>query len=82
MQQGREVAASELLAEDEIRLLRRALLEWGGPARCSDQLAVGMGFAGAQDLFDFELDTSRFAVRPEGEAQVDVQEDAQADVQE
>jgi hypothetical protein len=52
MQQGRGVAASELLAEDEIRLLRRALLEWGGPARCSDQLAVGMGFTGAQDLSD------------------------------
>lgn len=46
------VAASELLAEDEIELLRRALLEWGGPARCSDQLAVGMGFAGAQELID------------------------------
>ncbi|MFF2923812.1 hypothetical protein ACFVTP_15635 [Streptomyces celluloflavus] len=48
----RDVAASEQLAEGEIELLRRALLEWGGPARCSDQLAVGMGFAGAQDLID------------------------------
>ncbi|MFK0016321.1 hypothetical protein [Streptomyces sp. NPDC091027] len=48
----REVAASELLAADEIGLLRRALLEWSGPARCSDALAVGMGFAGVQDLFD------------------------------
>ena len=45
-------AAGELLTEDEIRLLRRALLEWGGPARCGDQLAVGMGFADAQDLVD------------------------------
>ena len=26
-----------------IELLTRALLEWGGPARCSAQLAVGMG---------------------------------------
>jgi hypothetical protein len=25
-------------------------LEWGGPAQCSDQLAVGMGFADMQDL--------------------------------
>lgn len=49
---GREAAASELLTEDETRLLRRALLEWGGPARCGDQLAVGMGFANAQDLVD------------------------------
>lgn len=48
----RGVSASGLLAEDEIELLRRALMEWGGPARCSDQLAVGMGFAGTQDLFD------------------------------
>lgn len=46
------VAASALLTEDETRLLRRALLEWGGPARCSDQLAVGMGFADARDLVD------------------------------
>ncbi|WP_330306780.1 MULTISPECIES: hypothetical protein [unclassified Streptomyces] len=36
--------------------------------------------------FDFELDTSGFAARPDGEAQVDAQvdvpEDAQVDVQE
>ncbi|MFF4922504.1 hypothetical protein ACFY4B_18155 [Kitasatospora sp. NPDC001261] len=48
----RNVAASELLVEGEIELLRRALLEWGGPARCSDQLAIGMGFASTQDLLD------------------------------
>ncbi|OKJ02608.1 hypothetical protein AMK18_14565 [Streptomyces sp. CB01249] len=46
------VRPSELLAEDEVRLLRRALGEWGGPARCSDQLAFGMGFADARDLLD------------------------------
>ncbi|WP_406284128.1 hypothetical protein [Embleya sp. NBC_00896] len=44
--------ASELLTKHEVELLRRALLEWGGPARCSDQLAVGMGFTDAQDLLD------------------------------
>ncbi|MFJ8129559.1 hypothetical protein [Streptomyces hydrogenans] len=44
------VRASELVTESEVALLRRALLEWGGPARCSDQLAVGMGFADEQDL--------------------------------
>ncbi|MFF5787414.1 hypothetical protein ACFY8P_20900 [Streptomyces sp. NPDC012693] len=49
---GPDVAASELLAEDEIGLLRRALLEWSGPAKCSDQIAVGMGFADVQDLLD------------------------------
>ncbi|MYW09009.1 hypothetical protein GT034_11710 [Streptomyces sp. SID2563] len=47
-----EVRPSELLAEGEVRLLRRALGEWGGPARCSDQLAFGMGFADARDLLD------------------------------
>ncbi|MFD9589717.1 MULTISPECIES: hypothetical protein [unclassified Streptomyces] len=46
------VRPSELLAEGEVRLLRRALGEWGGPARCSDQLAFGMGFADAHDLLD------------------------------
>ncbi|MET8969721.1 hypothetical protein [Streptomyces hydrogenans] len=44
------VRASELVTESEVALLRRALLEWGGPARCSDQLAVGMGFDGREDL--------------------------------
>lgn len=48
----REATASELLTADEIELLRRALLEWGGPARCSDPLAIGMGFANSRDLFD------------------------------
>ncbi|MFF7588412.1 hypothetical protein ACFZCK_13105 [Kitasatospora purpeofusca] len=45
-------AAGELLTADEIELLRRALLEWSGPARCSDLLAIGMGFAGSKDLVD------------------------------
>ncbi|MFJ6836111.1 hypothetical protein [Streptomyces sp. NPDC091209] len=46
------VRAGELLTEHEVGLLSRALLEWGGPAHCSDQLAVGMGFTGARDLID------------------------------
>lgn len=48
----RETPASRLLTEEEAALLRRALLEWGGPARCSDLLAAAMGFADAQDLLD------------------------------
>lgn len=44
------VPASEVLSDDETALLRRALMEWGGPARCSDQLAIGMGFADQEDL--------------------------------
>ncbi|NKQ25466.1 hypothetical protein [Streptomyces galbus] len=46
------VRPSELLAEGEVQLLRRALGEWGGPARCSDELAFGMGFESARDLLD------------------------------
>ncbi|MFC4049394.1 hypothetical protein ACFOY4_06850 [Actinomadura syzygii] len=40
------------MGDDEVGLLRRALLEWGGPAHCSDELAVGMGFDGVDDLLD------------------------------
>ena len=46
------VRASELLTAPEVELLRRSLLAWGGPARCSVPLAVGMGFLDAQDLLD------------------------------
>ncbi|QNS06000.1 hypothetical protein [Streptomyces xanthii] len=44
--------AGELLAPPEVKLLARALTEWGGPAHCSDQLAYGMGFADRQNLLD------------------------------
>jgi hypothetical protein len=46
------VSASAVLAENETKLLCRSLLEWGGPAHCSDQLAVGMGFLNVQDMLD------------------------------
>ncbi|PAK24304.1 hypothetical protein CJD44_23505 [Streptomyces sp. alain-838] len=46
------VRPNEVLAQDEVRLLQRALGEWGGPARCSDELAFGMGFVDARDLLD------------------------------
>lgn len=38
------------LTDDERFLLTRGLVEWGGPARCSDAMAVAMGFADVQDL--------------------------------
>lgn len=44
--------ASDLLTVDEVAWLRRALLEWGGPARCGDELAIGMGFEGVQDMLN------------------------------
>lgn len=43
-------APSTLLEPDEIGLLVRGLLEWGGPAHANDDLARAMGFAGAEDF--------------------------------
>jgi len=40
------------LTDDERRLLWCGLSEWGGPARCTDEMAVAMGFHSVQDLFD------------------------------
>jgi hypothetical protein len=40
------------LTDDERALLRAGLLEWRGPARVTQELAVGMGFRDQQDLFD------------------------------
>ena len=57
------VAPSRVLSSEEVQLLRRVLLEWGGPARCSDEMAVGMGFGSYRDLLQkcrslrIELDT-------------------------
>jgi hypothetical protein len=39
-----------LLSDEEIELLSRALREWGGPAHCSDEMAVAMGFESVGDL--------------------------------
>ncbi|MFE7562278.1 hypothetical protein [Kitasatospora sp. NPDC057500] len=44
------MAAGELLTGNEVELLQRSLVEWDGPARCSDQLAFGMGFTDVADL--------------------------------
>jgi hypothetical protein len=32
-------------------MLNRGLVEWGGPARCTDAMATAMGFTDVQDLF-------------------------------
>ena len=32
-------------------MLTAGLVEWGGPARCIDRLAVAMGFVDVEDLF-------------------------------
>ncbi|MEV3965187.1 hypothetical protein AB0M34_30600 [Nocardia sp. NPDC050193] len=38
------------LSEDEREVLRRGLGEWGGPAHCTEALAVAMGFRSVVDL--------------------------------
>ncbi|MGL5824757.1 MAG: hypothetical protein ACRCYU_08050 [Nocardioides sp.] len=38
------------LTDDERELLCRGLREWGGPARCTEELAVAMGFRSVADL--------------------------------
>lgn len=35
----------------ERRVLWHGLLEWGGPARCTEEFARGLGFRGVEDLF-------------------------------
>ena len=46
---------SELIAidltDEERSVLRAGLVEWGGPARVTQELAVGMGFRDQEDLF-------------------------------
>ena len=46
------------LVAAERDLLVTGLREWGGPARCTPELAVGMGF---KDLEDFETSLDRLA---------------------
>lgn len=31
--------------------MRAGLLEWGGPSRCTEEMAIAMGFASVADLF-------------------------------
>ncbi|MEU6191716.1 hypothetical protein [Nocardia sp. NPDC047038] len=40
------------LSEGEREVLSRGLNEWGGPARCTEKLAVAMGFQSVADLFE------------------------------
>lgn len=39
------------LNEEERFVLRCGIVEWGGPAQCTEELAVAMGFASVHDLF-------------------------------
>lgn len=40
------------LTDDERHLLSWGLIEWGGPARCTEELALAMGFTSVADIFD------------------------------
>ncbi|MDR7166167.1 hypothetical protein J2X12_004221 [Pseudarthrobacter oxydans] len=44
------VTAAFDLTDDERELLRRGLLEWGGPASPTNSMAVAMGFRDIKDL--------------------------------
>ena len=39
------------LTTEERFLLRRGLSEWGGPTRCTEELAIAMGFEGIDGLY-------------------------------
>lgn len=40
-----------ILTSEERRVLRSGLVEWGGPARCTDLMAAAMGFGSVDGLF-------------------------------
>ena len=40
------------LTDDETFVLDEGLIQWGGPSRCSEELAVAMGFLGTADLYE------------------------------
>ena len=50
------------LTAEERKFLLRGLGEWGGPARCTDQLAIGMGFEGL-DQFHGDVERLREALK-------------------
>lgn len=39
------------LDDDQRDLLARGLAEWGGPASCTEEMAIALGFASVLDLF-------------------------------
>jgi hypothetical protein len=45
-----ETLVDVTLSADERLLLLCGLNEWGGPARCTDEMAVAMGFDDCEDL--------------------------------
>ncbi|MFE7710889.1 hypothetical protein ACFU6I_35085 [Streptomyces sp. NPDC057486] len=50
MTTGVQTAEQLTLTDEESRLLQQGLIEWSGPARCTEEFAVAMGFDDADDL--------------------------------
>ncbi|MFE4651373.1 hypothetical protein OH781_24390 [Streptomyces sp. NBC_01550] len=45
-----QTAEQLTLTDEETRLLQQGLVEWSGPARCTEEFAVAMGFDDTDDL--------------------------------
>jgi len=58
--EGQEPLRNFDLSDEQRRLLRVGLNEWGGPSRCTEAMAKALGFVSVQDLFD---NTSRITER-------------------
>ena len=58
--EGQEPLRNFDLSDEQRRLLRVGLNEWGGPSRCTEAMAKALGFVSVQDLFD---NTSRIIER-------------------
>lgn len=56
---GSRTRPSDLLDEDEIYVIRRSLLEWGGPAWCTEEYALAMGFETFERLCSNCVELSR-----------------------
>lgn len=50
MSDPQELVAPEL-TDAERYVLNRGLVEWGGPAHCTEAMAIAMGFQSVEDLF-------------------------------
>lgn len=60
------------LSDEERELLWRGLLEWGGPAECTEVMAIAIGFRGVTELLEVghriaeDLRTGRNLTRADG----------------
>jgi hypothetical protein len=50
MKENDDIEIGADLTDQERELLARGVIEWGGPARCTEELALAMGFASVADI--------------------------------